>query len=124
MKLIEIIKSDYNSEWSEIKSKSYNLHWIGGLIVTSIFTFLFINYSDFPSVQPYIISIILNALFWSAKEFIWFTAFTFEKHFTFLTKMRKFKIFAWSKPDWKDVRFSVYGSIPLSLIMLMFKDEK
>jgi len=35
-----------------------------------------------------------------------------------LSKFRKFKIFNWSKPDWKDVRFSFYGSIIILLIYL------
>jgi ABC-type Fe3+-siderophore transport system permease subunit len=118
MNIFQIFKQDIKTSLSEIKTKLYHYHFLGGFLVTLLLTFLFNKYGNMPHIQPYIISIVLNILIWVCKEMIWYTAITFEKQYTWLSKFRKFKIFNWSKPDWKDVRFSFYGSIIVLLIYL------
>jgi hypothetical protein len=121
MNLLKTIKEDLNTPETEIKKNLYHWHFVGGTILTIILTILFSTYGDMPGLQPYIISIFLNLLIWMSKEMVWFTAFTFEKKFTWLTKLRKYKVFKWGEPDWKDARFSFYGSIPF---VLLFKLKK
>jgi len=117
---IQVIPQDFKTPWEEIKQKSYNWHWIGGTVIRIILAYLFFTKADFPIEQALVMSFVVNSVIWFAKEFVWYTAFTFEKHFAFLRWMRKFKIFQWSKPDWKDWRFSVYGSLPFTALIYLF----
>jgi hypothetical protein len=125
MNLLQVIKSDFNTPWETLKNKSYHYHWLGGLLLTTVLTFLYAKYADFPNIQPYLFSIAVNFLLWAFKEMIWFTAYTFEEKYTWISKLRKYKVFQWGTPDWKDVRFSFYGSIPLTLLLaLLLKNKK
>ena len=114
---IEVIPNDFKTPLTEIKAKSYDWHWLGGLIVTAII-FLITNFN-----YAYFFALGINAMIWALKEFIWFTAFTFEKHFAFLRWLRKFKVFQWSEPDWKDWRFSVYGSLPFTALIYLLTNK-
>ena len=114
---MKLIKEDLQTPLEEIRAKSYDWHFIGGMITTAIFTFLFYKYAEFPGLQPYIFSIAVNLLFWACKEMFWYTMYTFEGKYTWISKLRKYKLFQWSEPDWKDVRFSFYGSIPFVLFL-------
>lgn len=123
MNLLKIIKEDLNTSQTEIKKNLYHWHYVGGTILTSILTTLFVLYSDMPGLQPYIISIFINFLIWVGKEMAWFTAFTFEKKFTWLSKLRKYKVFKWGVPDWKDARFSFYGSLPFTALIYLLTNK-
>ena len=111
---IEVIPNDFKTPLTEIKAKSYDWHWLGGLIVTTII-FLITSFD-----YAYFFALGINAMVWALKEFIWFTALTFEKNFAFLRWLIKFKVFQWSEPDWKDWRFSVYGGLPITLLIYLF----
>jgi len=117
---IEVIPQDFKTPLTEIKAKSYDWHWLGGLLIRTILLYLFLTQSDFSIIQSLIASFIVNFIFWAAKELVWYTALTFEKKFLFLQKMKKFKLFQWSEPDWKDWRFSVYGSLPFTALIYLF----
>jgi hypothetical protein len=121
MKLIKLFKEDLNTPKDEIKKNLYHWHFYGGFVLTLILTILFSVYAGMPHVQPYIFSIAVNFLLWLTKEMIWYTAFTFEKQLPWLSKFRKYKVFQWGKPDYKDVRFSFYGSIPFIMLLRLFK---
>jgi hypothetical protein len=121
MNLVKVIKEDLNTSEVEIKKNLYHWHFVGGIILTTILTILFSTYGDMPGIQPYIISIFLNLLIWMSKEMIWYTAFTFETKFIWLSKLRKYKVFQWGEPDWKDARFSFYGSIPFIALLKLKK---
>jgi hypothetical protein len=123
MNLIKIFKEDLKTKKEEIKKNLYDLHFYGGIIVTSILIILFLIFSNIPIIQLYLISISLNFLIWFGKEIAWFTAYTFENRCPWLTKIRKYKFFKWGKPDWKDLRFSFYGSIPFVVLLKMFKNK-
>ena len=122
---IQVIPQDFKTPWKEIKQKSYNWHWIGGTVIRIILAYLFFTKADFPIEQALVMSFVVNSTIWFAKEFVWYTAFTFEKKFLFLQKMKKFKLFQWSEPDWKDWRFSTYGGAPIitGLIYLFTKKK-
>jgi hypothetical protein len=125
MNLVKVIKEDLNTSEVEIKKNLYHWHFVGGIILTTILTILFSTYGDMPGIQPYIISIFLNLLIWMSKEMIWYTAFTFETKFIWLSKLRKYKVFQWGEPDWKDARFSFYGSIPfIVLLAALLRNKK
>jgi hypothetical protein len=123
MNLIKLFKEDINISDEEIKKNLYDWHFYGGIVVTTILTILFYKFGGMPHIQPYIISIALNFLIWFGKEMLWFTAYTFEYRFKWLTKLRKYKVFQWGNPDWRDMRYSVYGSIPFIMILRLFKNK-
>lgn len=126
------LKSDFQTPFEDIKAKSYHLHWIGGRIVSVLFLALFFLFTKgWPIEQLIIISITLNFFFWFAKEMIWglFEYLTRSGKRPYLNKPCHWKIlgvylFTWSEPDWKDLRFSVYGSIPLTSFIYYFTRTK
>lgn len=121
-----MIKSDFQTSWEEIKQKSYHWHWLGSLITFIGFILLVINTSNSWQLHDQILlSFVLNSFLWAIKEMAWFTAKTFESKFAFLRWLKKYKVFQWSDPDWKDWRFSVYGSLPFTILLYFsFKNKK
>jgi hypothetical protein len=119
------LKSDFKTPFDEIKAKSYHLHWIGGRIVAIIFFLLFFWLTNgWPLGDLIGISLGLNFAFWFTKEMVWglFEYLTRDGKCPGLKKLSNLKVFgitplAWSEPDWKDLRFSVYGSIPGTLFI-------
>jgi len=122
----EIIKSDFKTPAKEIKQKSYNWHWIGGIIVKIILVYLFFTKADFTIEQALVMSFVVNSGIWIVKEFAWWTALTFVKKFPLLQKLQKYKLFQWSEIDYKDWRFSTYGGAPIitGLIYLFTKKNE
>lgn len=126
------LKSDFQTPFENVKAKSYHLHWIGGRIVAVLFFALFFLFTKgWPIEQLIIISIVFNFFFWFAKEMIWglFEYLTRDGKRPGLKKLSNLKVFgiapfAWSEPDWKDLRFSVYGSIPLTSFIYYFTRRK
>jgi hypothetical protein len=120
---VQDIKEDFETPIQTIIEKSYDWHWLGGTLLRIVFFYLFLKKAEFPIEQALIASFILNSMVWLVKEFAWWTAYTFEKKIPLLQKLRKFKIFQWSKIDYKDWRFSTYGGAPIitGLIYLFTK---
>jgi ABC-type Fe3+-siderophore transport system permease subunit len=120
-----MIKSDFQTSWEEIKQKSYHLHWFFSLITYALLLLLVYKTSNNWQLSHIIfLSFVLNAMLWAVKEMVWFTAYTFEKRFAFLTWLKRFKVFSWSTPDWKDWRFSIYGSLPFTILIYFYLNGK
>jgi hypothetical protein len=126
------LKSDFQTPFATVKAKSYHLHWIGGRIVAIAFFLLFFWLTNGWPIGDLIgIALALNLAFWFAKEMIWGLCeyATRDGKRPGLKKLSNFKIFGfqpfqWSEPDWKDLRFSVYGSIPLTSLIYYFTRKK
>ena len=118
--------------FEHVKAKSYHFHWIGGRIVSIAFFVLFFWLTNgWPIAQLIIMAIVLNFFFWFAKEMLWglFEYLTRNGKRPGLKKLSNWKLFgftplAWSQPDWKDLRFSVYGSIPFTSFIYYFTRTK
>lgn len=126
------LKHDFQTPFEDIKAKSYHFHWLGGRIVSVLFFVLFFfTTTAWPIGHLIGIALILNLAFWFAKEMLWgaLEYMTRDGKRPGLKKLSNWKFlgitpFAWSEPDWKDLRFSVYGSIPLTSFIYYFTRRK
>jgi hypothetical protein len=117
-----MITQDFQTSYAELVKKGYHLHWFGGLIFTLIVALLYYFISDFSISQAVKGAVWINALFWGAKELIYgFINGVFSDR-EIVQKLKKFTIFGitpfgFGPADWKDFRFSIYGSFPLTIFI-------
>lgn len=118
---MNFITSDFKTPWKEVKEKLYGAHWIASLITFIGFLLLIPNHWQQPEAE-YIFAFVLNGLLWFTKEMVWGKLEDMSKTRLWLRQIAQWKIFgitpfAWSVPDWKDFRFSIYGSLPFTLLI-------
>ena len=111
---MKVAIQDFKTSWKEIKQKSYHWHWIGGLITTLLIYLI----TTFPNA--YLFAFLLNIVIWGVKEMVW----GFMEYLTRNGKRPYLKFLAWSEPDWKDWRFSIYGGIPITGLIYLLTNKK
>lgn len=125
---MNFITSDFKTPWKEVKEKLYGVHWITSLI--TFIGFLLLMPNNWQQLEAkYIFAFVLNVAFWFVKEMAWGKLEDMSKTRLWLRQIAQWKIFsitpfAWSKPDWKDFRFSIYGSLPFTLLIYLFTKKK